>query len=110
MRQLWRLLLSFALIIVIISALTGCAAFEVDTSIVIDYRFTEAHTEIYTKESGQDVVYHDYKYIPDKYELLWEETYMDGHKERTWKECTRFEYQNARQELGDIKEAADGQN
>ena len=91
-----------ALILGIISSLTGCDAFEVDTSIVIDYRFTEAHTEIYKRETDKGIPYYDYEYVPEKYELLWEETYKDGHKERHWRVCTRFEYQNAVEELGGV--------
>lgn len=91
-----------AMILGIISSLTGCDAFEVDTSIVIDYRITEAHTETITMKTDQDVPYYVYEYIPDKFELLWEETYKDGHKERHWRECTRFEYNNAVLELGGV--------
>ena len=91
-----------ALILGIISSLTGCDAYEVDTAIVIDYRFTEAHTETYTRKTDQGVPYYVYEYIPDKYELLWEDTYLDGHKERHWRDCTRFEYQNAVEELGGV--------
>ena len=91
-----------ALILGIISSLTGCDAFEVDTSIVIDYRFTEAHTEAYKRETDKGIPYYDYEYVPEKYELLWEDTYLDGHKERHWRACTRFEYQNAVEELGGV--------
>lgn len=91
-----------ALILGIISSLTGCDAFEVDTAIVIDYRFTEAHTEIDTRQNNEGMPYYDYEYVPEKYELLWEETYKDGHKERHWRDCTIFEYQNAVEELGGV--------
>ena len=91
-----------ALILGIISQLTGCAAFELETKCVIDYRYTEAHTEMYTRTTEKGVPYYDYEYIKEQYELLWEETYKDGHKERHWRDCTRFEYQNAVEELGGV--------
>lgn len=89
-----------AVILGIASQLTGCDYFEVDTRYVIDYRFSEAHTETKTDTSGDYPVY-KYYYVPDKYERLWEEVYKDGHKERKWEECTRFEYEDAKKELGE---------
>ena len=100
-------ILILAVILGIVSQLTGCAAFELETKCVIDYRYTEAHTEMYARTTEKGVPYYDYEYIQEKYELLWEETYKDGHTERHWRECTRFEYNNARKELGDIE---DGKN
>ena len=94
----------------IISSLTGCAYTEVDTKVVIDYRFTSFHEEQklgtrreynHKTEEWVTVQYIYTDYVPDTYELLWEYTYMDGHKERKWEECTRFEYQNAKEELGE---------
>lgn len=38
----------------------------------------------------------------EAFELCWEYTYADGHKERKWEECTRFEYQATKDELGVI--------
>lgn len=97
---LWYVLI-LAMILGIISSLTGCGEyFELDTKTVIDYRFSEAHTETWTRTTDKGVPYNEYHYVPDKYELLWEETYKDGHTERKWEECTRFEYQNAKEELG----------
>lgn len=93
-------ILIVAVICGIISTLTGCDAFEVDTKVVIDYRYTEPHTEIYSRETDKGQQYYVYDYVQEKYELLWEYTYMDGHKERHWEECTKFEYQNAKEELG----------
>lgn len=96
-------ILILAVILGIVSQLTGCDAFELETSCVIDYRFTEAHTETYARQNDKGYTYYENEFIPEKYELLWEETYKDGHKERHWRVCTRFEYQNAREELGDIE-------
>lgn len=96
-------ILIVAVILGIISSLTGCGEYwEVDSKIVIDYRYTEAHQEAYIVSSGDDKV-NTWDFVPEKYELLWEYTYMDGHKERKWEGCTRFEYNNAREELGDIE-------
>lgn len=88
-----------AVIFGIISALTGCAYFEIESAHVIDYRFTEAHTEITTRETMEGIPVYDHHFIPAKHELLWEYTYQDGHTEKQWRECTRFEYQNAQKEL-----------
>ena len=93
-----------ALVLGIISQLTGCDAFELETKCVIDYRYTEAHTEMYARTTDKGVPYYDYQYIPEQYELLWEETYKDGHTERHWRECTRFEYNNAVKELGGVQD------
>lgn len=95
--------LILAIILGIMSALTGCDALEEESRIVIDYRFDEGHTEIWTKKTDKGEPYYEYYYVGDKYELLWEITYKDGHQERHWEECTRFEYNNARKELGDIE-------
>ena len=103
-------ILIVAVICGIISALSGCAYTEVDTRTIVDYRFTSSHTESKighrreynpTTESWTNVPYSYTEYVPDKYELLWEYTYMDGHRDRKWEECTRFEYQNAKEELGE---------
>ena len=101
----------------IVSQLTGCGeSWKEESRIVIDYRFTEAHEEErvgYKKEYNAfaetwvDVPYKYKTFIPDRYELLWEVTYQDGHTERHWEECTRFEYNNARKELGDLDDGND---
>ena len=105
-------LLGYILILVVIlgivSQLTGCGEyFNEESRIVIDYRYAEGHTEIWTKKTDKGEPYYEYYYVGDKYELLWEVTYEDGHTERKWEECTRFEYQNARKELGDIENGND---
>lgn len=75
---------------------------------VIDADNYEKETE-YRKEYSWmaekyiNVPYEVDRLYPEKYELLWEITYQDGHIERHWEDCTRFEYDNARTELGDIK-------
>lgn len=90
-----------AVILGIISYLTGCGEyFELDTKTIIDYRFTEAHTETDTMKTSEGIPYYVSDFVPDKYELLWLYTYKDGHKERKWEECTRFEYMDAQKELG----------
>lgn len=89
-----------AAIVGIISQLTGCAYFEVDTKNAIDYRYTESHTNMISKTTDDYPVY-EYVFYPEKYEILWEYTYKDGHKERTWEDCTRFEYNDAKKELGE---------
>lgn len=98
--KLLRYVLATAVILGIVSQITGCDYFEVDTRYVIDYRFSEAHTETTTDTSGDYPVY-KYYYVPDKYERLWEYVYKDGHKERKWEECTRFEFEDAKKELGE---------
>ena len=89
----------FISIIAIILTMTGCAAFVVESKTVIDYRYTPAHVE--TEVSDTKTIS---TYEPEKYELLWEYTYADGHTDRRWESCTRFEYQSAREDLGDIQE------
>ena len=96
------------LVLILVCMLSGCKAWEEDTRCVIDYRFTEFHEEervAYKKEYNwvaekwYDVPYTYIEYVPDKYELMWLITYQDGHTERKWEECTRFEYENALKEL-----------
>ena len=98
--RLLTFILLLAVIFGIIGALTGCDAFEVETKTVIDYRYTEAHTEQYDRTDDNGNHYYNYVFVQEKYELLWLETYKDGHQERHWRDCTRFEYQNAKDELG----------
>lgn len=103
--------LILAVILGIVSQLTGCGeSWKEESRIVIDYRFTEAHEEERVghkkeynvfAETWVDVPYKYKTLIPDRYELLWEVTYQDGHTERQWEECTRFEYNNAKEELGE---------
>ncbi len=107
--MLWKFVLLLVVIFGIVSLLTGCGEyFKEDSRIVIDYRFTQAHEEErigYKKEyhsisdTWVDVPYTYKTFIPDRYELLWKVTYQDGHTEREWKECTRFECENAQKEL-----------
>lgn len=78
--------------------LTGCKAFTVQTRTLIDYRYTPGHSE--QTMNDQKVV--DY-YVPEKFELLWLYTYENGGQSRKWEECTRFEYQKAKEELGEVE-------
>lgn len=88
-----------AVILGIVSQLTGCDYFEVDSKIKIDYRYQEAYIETnINRLINQPIPFEDY--YPEKYEILWEYTFKDGHKERKWEECTRFEYEDAKKELG----------
>lgn len=96
-KLLWIIILA-ALLLGVASELTGCAYNEVESKTIIDYRFTEAHVETSTNTSGDTPVYY-YTYVPETYERLWEITYSDGHKKRKWEECTRFEYEDAKEEL-----------
>lgn len=94
--------LILAIILGIISQLTGCGEYwREESRVVIDYKYTRPHTEALTRKTDQGVPYYVYVYVDEKYELLWLVTYQDGHTERQWKECTRFEYNNAREELGE---------
>lgn len=78
--------------------LTGCKAFTVQTRTLIDYRYTPGHT--YQTIDDQKVVE---RYEPEKFELLWLYTYENGSQSRKWEECTRFEYQKAKEELGEVE-------
>lgn len=98
-------------LVLVIATLTGCAAWKEDRKIIVDYRYSSEHFQEETEyrkeynwliEDYIKVPYQVERYYPEKYELLWEITYQDGHTERHWKDCTRFEYDNARTELGDI--------
>ena len=111
MNSLIKKVITIALTLVITTfIISGCSYVEVDTKTIVDYRFTPFHEEERVGYSRKyDVIAEEwynepYKYtvyVPEKYELLWEYTYMDGHYERQWEDCTRFEYQNAKEELGD---------
>lgn len=102
---------------IISTLLVGCGDFSdtwtVETKRIVDYRYVEQYTEIYTGfERKYDFRKDDWVTFPvtktnivkAHYELLWEYTYADGHTERCWEECTRFEYENAKKELGDVDE------
>ena len=78
--------------------LTGCKAFTVQTRTLIDYRYTPGHS--YQTIDDQKVVE---RYEPEKFELLWLYTYENGSQSRKWEECTRFEYQKAKEELGEVE-------
>lgn len=96
-------ILILAVILGIVSQLTGCGEYwKEESRVVIDYKHTEPYTDIWTRKTDQGTPYYVYNRIDEKFELLWLVTYQDGHTERHWEECTRFEYQNARKELGDI--------
>lgn len=84
--------------IALLVALTGCDYFEVEQKTLIDYRYSAEHvvTEI---DNGNTNSYH----YDEKFELLYEYTYADGHTERRWEECTRFEYARAKEELGVVE-------
>ena len=85
------------LIAIILSTLilTGCDAFEVETKTLIDYRYNDAHQDISTDING----HMSSTYVPENFELQYEYVYKDGHVERRWERCTRFEYKEAMNEL-----------
>lgn len=86
-------------IVMTMTFLTGCKYFDVETKTLIDYRYSAEHMEYSTNSDGQTLSYH----YNEKFELLYEYTYADGHTERHWEECTRFEYQKAKDELGVVE-------
>lgn len=89
-----------AVILMIIGLFSGCRGhFEVVSENVIDYRYTESRTQSYSRVSDKGYPYYEYYFVPEKFELMWEYTYQDGHKRRTWKECTRVEYQKAKEAI-----------
>lgn len=79
-------------------ALTACDAFTVERKTLIDYRHSDEWVEYYTYDGRQCSKHHG-----EEWELLYEITYADGHVERSWEECTRFEYNKAREELGEVE-------
>ena len=91
-------------VIALMLTLVGCSYMELETKTVIDYRYSPAHNYEYT--SGDNVIL---DFEPECYELLWEYTYADGHTERKWEDCTRFEYQSAKNDLGDIDDNLGGE-
>lgn len=84
-----------ALIFVLL--LSGCDEFEVETKTLIDYRHDAAYTELSTDFDDKLVT----EYHPESWYLYYEITYADGHSERKWENCTRFEYKKAVEELGE---------
>lgn len=87
------------LILATMAMLAGCDYFEEESKTLIDYRYSAAYTEVNTDEKGNVATEH----YNEKFELLYEITYADGHTERRWQECTRFEYAAAKEELGEIE-------
>lgn len=75
------------------------AHFYEETKTLIDYRYSAEHVEISTDTDGKTHTSH----YNEKFELLYEITYADGHTKRHWEECTRFEYQKAKDELGVVE-------
>lgn len=86
-------------ILISVMLLMGCDAWELETKTVIDYRYTAQYTEYKTDSDNKIVTSNQ----PEKFELLWLYTYKDGSTRRVWEECTRFEYQNAKEELGVVE-------
>ncbi len=92
--------------------LVSCA--ELESKYIVDYRYNEPRNDVVTeytykyntwKEEYELVPDTHTEYVPECYELMWEYRYDDGHKERKWEKCTRFEYDNARKELGDVSKS-----
>jgi len=90
----------------VVSCLVGCA--QVETKYIVDYRYNEPRSDIVTEYTYKYNIWKEERelvpdthtvYVPECYELMWEYQYDDGHKERRWEECTRFEYENAQKEL-----------
>ena len=86
-------------IVMTMTFLVGCKYFDVETKTLIDYRYSAEHVEYSTNSDGKTSSCH----YNEKFELLYEYTYADGHTERHWEECTRFEYQKAKDELGVVE-------
>lgn len=83
----------------ILLTITSCGEyFTEEQKTLIDYRYSSEWTEYYTMNDKQYTQHH-----PESFELLYLITYADGHKERKWEVCTRFEYQKAKEELGEVK-------
>lgn len=85
--------------IALLVTLTGCDYFEVEQKNLIDYRYTAEYTRYSTDSDGKTHSYH----CNEEFALLYEYTYADGHTERKWEECTRFEYARAKEELGEVE-------
>lgn len=84
--------------IALLVTLTGCDYFEVEQKTLIDYRYSAEHVITENDNGNTNTYHHD-----EKFELLYEYTYADGHTERRWEECTRFEYARAKEELGEVE-------
>lgn len=90
-----------AMILFLSLSIMSCGEyFEEESKIIIDYRHNDPYIETRTSGFDDDKSINTY-YHPETWELLYEITYADGHKERRWQDCTRFEYNNAKIELGD---------
>lgn len=96
------------IILGIVILLQGCA--EVERKYIVDYRYNEPRNDVVTDyeykyniwtEKRELVPNTHTEYVPESYELMWEYQYDDGHTERKWEKCTRFEYDDAKKELGD---------
>ena len=87
------------LVLMVAAMLAGCAYFDEDSKTLIDYRYSAEYTAVQTDDDGKM----ETKHYNEKFELLYEYTYADGHTERRWEECTRFEYAAAKEELGEIE-------
>ena len=95
MRKITRIIA----IVAMLGLLSGCAYLDEETKTLIDYRYSAEHVEYSTDNNGKTTSEH----YNEKFELLYEITYADGHTERRWEECTRFEYAAAKEELGVIE-------
>lgn len=93
-----RKIKGFIAILATMAVLTGCDYFEVESKTLIDYRYSGEYLEWQTSDGESNTYHHN-----EAYELLWEYTYADGHKERKWEDCTRFEYKAAKEELGEVE-------
>lgn len=90
------------LLLLTVLSLVGCKGWEVEQKSMIDYRYTPAHNYSTVEGFGDErrVVSH---YESESFEILWLYTFADGHQERHWQTCTRFEYQKAKEELGEVE-------
>lgn len=105
--KLWDCLFVVLVILGIVILLQGCA--EVETKYIVDYRYNEPRNDVVTEYTYKYNIWKEERelvpdthtvYVPESYELMWEYIYDNGHKERKWEKCTRFEYEDARKELG----------
>lgn len=87
------------LVLMVAAMLAGCAYSDEDSKTLIDYRYSAEYTAVQTDDDGKM----ETKHYNEKFELLYEYTYADGHTERRWEECTRFEYAAAKEELGEVE-------
>lgn len=94
MRKIVIAITTLALVILLVA----CDYFKVERQRMIDYRHSDEWVEYYVFDDKPRSQHHD-----EKWEILWEITYADGHTEQRWIECTRFEYDEARKELGEVE-------